>query len=35
MWVTFAAGYQAVVIVLAGVVLYAFIAARRRSPVNP
>jgi basic amino acid/polyamine antiporter, APA family len=39
LWVTFAAGYQAVyqalVIVLAGVVLYAFIAARRRSPVHP
>ncbi len=39
MWVTFAAGYaavyQALVIVLAGVVLYAFIAARRRSPIHP
>ncbi len=33
MWVTFAAGYsavyQAMVIVLAGVILYAFIKARR------
>jgi basic amino acid/polyamine antiporter, APA family len=35
LWVTFAAGYQAVyqalVIVLAGIVLYAFVTAWRRS----
>jgi APA family basic amino acid/polyamine antiporter len=34
LWVTFAAGYQAVyqalVLVLAGIVLYAFVAARRQ-----
>ncbi len=38
MWVTFAAGYQAVyqalIIVLLGIVLYAFIAARRKSAVQ-
>jgi APA family basic amino acid/polyamine antiporter len=36
LWVTFAAGYQAVyqalILVLAGIVVYAFIAARRRLP---
>jgi basic amino acid/polyamine antiporter, APA family len=36
LWVTFAAGYQAVyqalVLVLAGIVVYAFVAARRRIP---
>jgi len=39
LWVTFAAGYQAVyqalVIVLAGIVLYAFVSARRRSASTP
>jgi basic amino acid/polyamine antiporter, APA family len=39
LWVTFAAGYQAVyqalVIVLAGIVLYAFISARRSSASAP
>jgi basic amino acid/polyamine antiporter, APA family len=29
LWVTFASGYQAVVVVLAGIVLYAFLTARR------
>jgi APA family basic amino acid/polyamine antiporter len=29
MWVTFASGYQALILVLAGIVLYAFLNARR------
>jgi cbb3-type cytochrome oxidase subunit 3 len=39
MWVTFAAGYQSVyqslIIVLIGVVLYAFLKARRENPSAP
>jgi APA family basic amino acid/polyamine antiporter len=39
LWVTFAAGYQAVyqalMIVLAGIVLYAFVAARRKPAIQP
>jgi APA family basic amino acid/polyamine antiporter len=29
LWVTFASGYQALILVLAGIVLYAFLNARR------